>query len=65
MIVAISGEKQSWMKKLTFTKILIIVGTTCSVLKARAGLGYAASFSSDAQQTMFQKVSSPPRSFSP
>jgi hypothetical protein len=60
MIVRIARKKQSWMEKLTFTKILIIAGTTCSVLQARAGLGYAASFSSDAQRRVFQKVSSPP-----
>ena len=44
------------MSALTAMKVLIIAGTICSVLQARSGLGYATSFSSNAQQRVFQMV---------
>lgn len=50
------GREQSRMDKLTAMKVLIIAGTICSVLQARSGLGYATSFSSNAQQRVFQMV---------
>jgi hypothetical protein len=57
MIVRTPGEEQSCTNALTTMKVLIVAGTTCSVLQAQSGLGYATSFASDRQRRAFQKVS--------
>lgn len=49
-------KEQSEMDVLTNTKGLVSAGTMCSVVQARSGLGYAVSFSSDAQRKAFKKV---------
>lgn len=51
-----SQKEQSEIDVLTNTKGLISAGMMCSVVQARSGLGYAVSFSSDAQRRAFQKV---------